>query len=98
MSGCINACAHHHVADIGILGVDKKGEDWYQISLGGSSKEDARLGKILGRSVPASDVAITVEKILTVYVDQRREDESFAQLVQRVGIKPFKERVYATAH
>jgi sulfite reductase (NADPH) hemoprotein beta-component len=98
MSGCINACAHHHVADIGILGVDKKGEDWYQISLGGSSKEDARLGKILGRSVPASDVAVTVGKILTVYVDQRHEDESFAQVVQRVGIKPFKERVYATAH
>jgi sulfite reductase (NADPH) hemoprotein beta-component len=98
MSGCINACAHHHVADIGILGVDKKGEDWYQISLGGSSKEDARLGKILGRSVPASDVALTVEKILAVYVDQRREDESFAQVVLRVGIKPFKERVYAIAH
>lgn len=98
MSGCINACAHHHVADIGILGVDKKGEDWYQISLGGSSKEDARLGKILGRSVPADDVAITVEKILAVYVDQRRDEESFAELVKRVGVKPFKERVYAPAH
>ena len=98
MSGCINACAHHHVADIGILGVDKKGEDWYQISLGGSSKEDARLGKILGRSVPADDVAITVEKILAVYIDQRGEDESFADVVKRVGVKPFKERVYAPAH
>ncbi len=99
MSGCMNACAHHHVADIGILGVEKKGEHWYQISLGGTSSEEARIGKILGRSVPVNAVATTVDKILQVYLEQRHaqadEFESFADVVQRVGIEPFKERVYA---
>lgn len=98
MSGCINACGHHHVADIGILGVDKKGEDWYQLTLGGSSKEDARLGKILGKAVAADDVANTLEKILAVYVEQRQENELFRDTVQRIGIEPFKENVYAAAH
>lgn len=98
MSGCINACGHHHVGDIGILGVDKKGEDWYQITLGGSSKEDARLGKILGKAVAADQVADTLEKILAVYLEQRQEEESFADAYQRLGIEPFKERVYAAAH
>ena len=99
MSGCMNACAHNHVADIGILGVEKKGEHWYQISLGGTSSEEARIGKILGRSVPVNAVATTVDKILQVYLEQRHaqadEFESFADVVQRVGIEPFKERVYA---
>lgn len=99
MSGCMNACAHHHVADIGILGVEKKGEHWYQISLGGTSSEEARIGKILGRSVPVNAVATTVDKILQVYLEQRHaqadEFESFADVVQRVGIEPFKQRVYA---
>ncbi|GAF53971.1 nitrite/sulfite reductase [Psychrobacter sp. JCM 18900] len=98
MSGCINACAHHHTGDIGILGVDKKGEHWYQISLGGNSSDDAKLGKILGKSVPALEVANTIQQIVDVYVDLRastdNDVESFGQLVERVGIDPFKEKVY----
>ncbi|WP_054339982.1 nitrite/sulfite reductase [Neptunomonas antarctica] len=98
MSGCINACGHHHVADIGILGVDKKGEDWYQITLGGSSREDAALGKVLGKSVATDDVANTLEKILEVFVERRQEEELFRDTFKRIGIDPFKENVYATAH
>ncbi|WP_296404980.1 nitrite/sulfite reductase [Psychrobacter sp.] len=98
MSGCMNACAHHHVGDIGILGVDKKGEHWYQISLGGSSKSETRLGNILGRSVATDEVAPTLEKILNVYTAQRHVEgdapEPFGEFVQRVGIDPFKEAVY----
>ncbi len=99
MSGCINACAHHHVGHIGILGVDKKGEDWYQFTLGGSSEAEASLGKVLGKSVAADDVANTVEKILLAYIDQRdSEAESFLEVVRRVGLDPFKEAVYAAAN
>lgn len=98
MSGCINACGHHHVGDIGILGVDKKGEDWYQITLGGSSKEDARLGKILGKAVPADSVAETLATVLDVYVENRQEGEEFGDTYQRIGIAPFKEKVYAPAN
>ncbi|WP_435978471.1 nitrite/sulfite reductase [Psychrobacter sp. DM4] len=98
MSGCINACAHHHTGDIGILGVDKKGENWYQISLGGNSSDNAKIGKILGRSVPTEAVADTIQKIVDVYVDLRESNEndveSFGDLVDRVGIDPFKEKVY----
>ena len=97
MSGCINACAHHHVGHIGILGVDKKGEDWYQITIGGSSREDAQLGKVLGRAVAADEVADTLKRLLEVYVDIRREDERFIDCVRRVGVEPFKEGAYATA-
>lgn len=98
MSGCMNACAHHHVGDIGILGVDKKGENWYQISLGGSSKEDARLGKILGKAVASDEVASTIQTILDVYTRERQQQadhhEAFSNFVERVGITPFKEAVY----
>lgn len=98
MSGCMNACAHHHVGDIGILGVDKKGEHWYQISLGGSSGADARLGQVLGRAVSADDVADTILTIANVYKNNRQETandiETFADYVQRAGIAPFKEAVY----
>ncbi|MER2164103.1 MAG: nitrite/sulfite reductase, partial [Psychrobacter alimentarius] len=98
MSGCMNACAHHHTGDIGILGVDKKGEHWYQISLGGNSSNDAKIGKILGKAVPATDVAVTLQKILDVYLEQRvsneQDVERFGDLVDRVGIAPFKEKVY----
>ena len=98
MSGCINACGHHHVGNIGILGVDKKGEDWYQLTLGGSSGENASLGKILGKSVPADEVADTLEKLLLTYINVREEvDERFLDTVRRVGITPFKEAVYAAA-
>ena len=98
MSGCINACAHHHTGDIGILGVDKKGENWYQISLGGNSSDNAKIGKILGRSVATEAVADTIQKIVDVYVDLRvstdNDVESFGAMVDRVGIAPFKEKVY----
>jgi len=95
MSGCMNACGHHHVGHIGILGVDKKGEEWYQISLGGSSGNDASLGEILGPSVPKYEVAATLERILQVYVEQREDGERFLDVVRRLGLEPFKERVYA---
>ncbi|MFT6916754.1 MAG: sulfite reductase (NADPH) hemoprotein beta-component [Motiliproteus sp.] len=98
MSGCINACAHHHVGHIGILGVDKKGESFYQFTLGGASTADASLGKVLGKSVPQADVADTLEKILNVFVDVREEGERFIDTVRRVGDQPFKESVYAVNH
>tara|TARA_R110001583_G_scaffold135560_3_gene287379 strand:+ start:2347 stop:4005 length:1659 start_codon:yes stop_codon:yes gene_type:complete len=98
ISGCINACAHHHVAHIGILGVDKKGKSFYQFTLGGSSTADASLGKVLGKSVPQADVADTLEKILSVFVEIREEGERFIDTVRRVGNQPFKESVYAVAH
>ena len=98
MSGCINACGHHHVGHIGILGVDKKGEDWYQITLGGSGREDASLGKVLGKAVAADDVPSVLRKILQTYVEQRTDEERFLDTVRRVGLDPFKEKVYAGAH
>ncbi|MCW8886375.1 MAG: nitrite/sulfite reductase [Motiliproteus sp.] len=98
MSGCINACAHHHVGHIGILGVDKNGESYYQFTLGGSAAEDASLGKVLGKSIPKEQVAEMLEKILSVFVEQREEGERFIDTVRRVGNVPFKERVYATNH
>lgn len=98
MSGCINACGHHHVGHIGILGVDKKGEDWYQITLGGSGREDASLGKVLGKSVAADEVPSVLRKILETYIEQRTDEERFLDTVRRVGLTPFKEKVYATDH
>ncbi|MDR5898286.1 nitrite/sulfite reductase [Halomonas vilamensis] len=95
ISGCMNACGHHHVGHIGILGVDKKGEEYYQISIGGNSTDDASLGKILGPSFFREDVPGVVEKVLEVYVAQRHEDERFLDTYRRIGLKPFKERVYA---
>ncbi|TVR60236.1 MAG: nitrite/sulfite reductase [Candidatus Competibacteraceae bacterium] len=95
MSGCMNACGHHHVGHIGILGVDKKGEEWYQISLGGSSENEASLGEILGPSVPKTEVANTLERILRVYVAEREEGERFIDTIRRVGLKPFRARAYA---
>lgn len=98
MSGCINACSHHHIGHIGILGVDKKGEDWYQITLGGSDGEDASLGKVIGKAVAADQVADSLEKVLSVFVENRIEDERFIDCVRRIGLTPFKEKVYAPAH
>nr|WP_299241092.1 nitrite/sulfite reductase [uncultured Halomonas sp.] len=95
ISGCMNACGHHHVGNIGILGVDKKGEEYYQISLGGNSYNDASLGKILGPSFFREDVPSVIDKVLKVYVQQRHEDERFLDTYRRIGIKPFKEQVYA---
>ena len=96
MSGCMNACGHHHVGHIGILGVDKHGEEWYQITLGGSAGTEAVLGEVIGPSVPRREVAATLARILEVYVAQRESDaESFLRVVRRIGVAPFKERVYA---
>ena len=95
MSGCMNACGHHHVGHIGILGVDKHGEEWYQITLGGSARENSALGQVIGPSVAQDDVAETLARILDVYREQRAEDERFIDTVRRVGVKPFKERAYA---
>jgi sulfite reductase (NADPH) hemoprotein beta-component len=96
MSGCMNACGHHHVGHIGILGVDKHGEEWYQISLGGSANGFTALGEVIGPSVPKEEVASTLERILETYRAVRLEDERFIETVQRVGLKPFKERAYAS--
>ena len=95
ISGCMNACGHHHVGHIGVLGVDKKGEEYYQISLGGASQHDAAIGKILGPSFARDDMPQVIEKIINVYVDNRTEEEEFLDTYRRIGIAPFKERVYA---
>jgi sulfite reductase (NADPH) hemoprotein beta-component len=96
MSGCMNACGHHHVGHIGILGVDKHGEEWYQITLGGSVNGFTALGEVIGPSVPQNEVAATIERIVEVYRAERNDGERFIDMVHRVGIKPFKERAYAT--
>jgi len=96
MSGCMNACGHHHVGNIGILGVDKGGEAWYQITIGGAAGADASLGSVIGPSVRKADVPETIARLLAVYVEHRQTEERFLDTVRRIGIKPFKERVYAT--
>jgi sulfite reductase (NADPH) hemoprotein beta-component len=96
ISGCINACGHHHVGHIGILGVEKNGEEFYQITLGGKADEDAKLGVLIGPAVPYAQVADVVEDIAAAYVELRqRPDELFIDTLERTGIEPFKERVYA---
>ena len=95
MSGCMNACGHHHVGHIGILGVDKHGEEWYQITLGGSARESSALGQVIGPSVAQSEVADTIARVLDVYRARRIEDERFIDTFRRIGIAPFKERAYA---
>jgi sulfite reductase (NADPH) hemoprotein beta-component len=97
ISGCINACGHHHVGHVGILGVEKNGEEFYQITLGGKSDENARLGELIGPAVPYAQVADVVEDIAAAYVELReRPDELFVDTVKRTGVEPFRERVYAT--
>jgi len=97
ISGCMNACGHHHVGNIGILGVDKKGEEYYQVSLGGSSKNNASLGKIIGPSFAQEEIPDVVETIVGVYKEERNDDEKFIDTYNRIGIDPFKEKVYAKA-
>jgi sulfite reductase (NADPH) hemoprotein beta-component len=96
ISGCMNACGHHHIGHIGILGVDKKGKEWYQIQLGGSANKSASLGKVLGPSLSRDEITDGIEKLLDVYVENRIADESFLNTYQRIGIDKFKERVYAS--
>lgn len=95
MSGCMNGCAHQSVGHIGILGVDKKGAEWYQLTLGGSSENEAAIGERLGPAVAKDEVTKAILDILDVYVKQRLEDESLLEMVKRVGIEPFQEQVYA---
>jgi sulfite reductase (NADPH) hemoprotein beta-component len=96
ISGCINACGHHHVGHIGILGVEKNGEEFYQVTLGGKADENATLGTLIGPAVPYAQVADVVEDIAAAYLELRqRPDELFIDTVKRTGIEPFRERVYA---
>ncbi len=96
ISGCINACGHHHVGHIGILGVDKDGDEWYQISIGGAQGNTASLGKVIGRSFSFEQMPEVVARLLQLYVRERFEDERFIDTVRRIGIEPFKNFVYAT--
>ena len=98
ISGCMNACGHHHVGHIGILGVDKKGDEFYQVQLGGSAGSDADLGKVLGPSFGRDDMPAVIQKLLNVYVENRTGEEQFIDTYRRIGLTPFKERVYAKAH
>jgi sulfite reductase (NADPH) hemoprotein beta-component len=95
ISGCINACGHHHAGHIGILGVDKKGVEFYQLQLGGSGAEDASIGEILGPAFAVSEIVDKVEDVIGVYLEKREGHERFLDTVRRIGIAPFKERVYA---
>nr|WP_314539645.1 nitrite/sulfite reductase [uncultured Massilia sp.] len=96
ISGCINACGHHHVGHIGILGVDKDGSEWYQVSIGGAQGNQSAIGKIIGPSFSAPQMPEVVQRLLDVYVRERVDGERFVDVAQRLGIAPFKEHVYAT--
>jgi sulfite reductase (NADPH) hemoprotein beta-component len=96
ISGCINACGHHHVGHIGILGVEKNGEEFFQITLGGRADEQAELGALLGPAVPYDEVADVIEDVVAAYIELReRPNELFVETVKRLGVEPFKDRVYA---
>jgi sulfite reductase (NADPH) hemoprotein beta-component len=94
ISGCMNSCGHHHIGHIGILGVDKNGAEWYQVSIGGAQGEKASLGQVIGPSFAAAEMPGVVAKLVETYIDLRHEDERFVDTVQRLGIAPFKQRVY----
>jgi sulfite reductase (NADPH) hemoprotein beta-component len=96
ISGCINACGHHHVGHIGILGVDKKGEEFYQVTLGGSADENAALGKLVGPAFPSDQIVDAVETVVETYLAIRQNGETLVQTCARVGIEPFKEKLYAS--
>jgi sulfite reductase (NADPH) hemoprotein beta-component len=96
ISGCINACGHHHVGHIGVLGVDKDGSEWYQVSIGGAQGNQSAIGKIIGPSFSAPQMPEVVQRLLDVYLRERAEGERFIDVTQRLGIAPFKEHVYAT--
>ena len=97
ISGCINACGHHHIGHIGILGVEKNGEEVYQITIGGRADEQAELGTLIGPAVKFDEVADVIEDVVEAYLALRsRPDELFVDTVKRLGVEPFRERVYAT--
>ncbi|AOE83487.1 nitrite/sulfite reductase [Pseudomonas sp. TCU-HL1] len=95
ISGCMNACGHHHIGNIGILGVDKGGSEWYQITLGGAQGMDSELGKVIGPSFSADEVPDVIGKVVETFRDYREPEERFVDTVRRIGLDPFKERVYA---
>ena len=97
ISGCMNSCGHHHVGHIGILGVDKNGEEWYQVSLGGSQGNQTSIGKVIGRSFAAAEMPDVISKIVDVYLAQRLAGERFIETVRRLGLDPFKLGVYGEA-
>lgn len=95
ISGCMNACGHHHVGHIGILGVDKDGSEWYQVTIGGKQGNDASLGTVIGPSFCADEMPGVVQKLIDVYIKQRTAEERFIDTVRRIGVEPFKTHVYA---
>ena len=97
ISGCINSCGHHHVGNIGVLGVDKDGEEWYQITLGGEQGNDAAIGKVIGPSFYADEIPDVMTNIINTYVEQRNDDEPFIETYRRLGVTPFKEAAYKSA-
>lgn len=94
ISGCMNACGHHHVGHIGILGVDKDGSEWYQVTLGGNQGNFASIGKVIGPSFSEEEMPEVIKKIITTYVTNRHPDENFIDCVARIGIDPFKKEIY----
>ena len=97
ISGCINSCGHHHVGNIGVLGVDKDGEEWYQITLGGEQGSDAAIGKVIGPSFYADEIPDVITNVINTYVEHRADDESFIDAYRRIGVTPFKEAAYKNA-
>ncbi|MCB1888140.1 MAG: nitrite/sulfite reductase [Rhodocyclaceae bacterium] len=95
ISGCMNACGHHHVGHIGILGVDKNGQEWYQVTIGGAQGNQASLGKVIGPSFARAEMPDVLERIIQIYIEERHADERFIDTARRIGIAPFKTRVYA---
>lgn len=95
ISGCMNACGHHHVGHIGILGVDKDDEEWYQVSIGGKKGNDASIGKVIGRSFAAEEMPSVIQKLIEVYLKERVDEEQFIDTARRIGADPFKAHVYA---
>ncbi len=99
ISGCMNSCGHHHVGHIGILGVDKNGEEWYQITIGGRQGTQAAIGKVIGPSFARQDVPDVIERLIQIYLEIRlSEGERFVDVVHRVGVEPFKSRIYEQVH
>jgi len=95
ISGCMNACGHHHVGHIGVLGVDKNGEEWYQVTIGGAQGNQAALGKVIGPSFAAAEMPDVITSLINNYIDNRHDDERFIDTVRRIGVDSFKTRVYA---
>jgi sulfite reductase (NADPH) hemoprotein beta-component len=96
ISGCINSCGHHHIGNIGVLGVDKDGEEWYQVTLGGEQGRAAKIGRVIGPSFKAEEMPDVVAKLIETYVEARNDGERFIETFERIGLAPFKERVYAS--